>query len=128
MLSPAAVHDRQPHSVVVWRDAVGLDGEPFEIPAAPRVASGTKTAQAPARHYALVCRSEVRLTDGSHPSGWIDDEHLRNLRTGATVGASQVTAVVRHAPRAYARRRYRVAFTAELAAPYQVVFNGCEPA
>jgi hypothetical protein len=68
-----------------------------------------------------VCASDVPLEFGDH--GELRFEHLRNLRSGAPIGASQVTAVVRRIERFAAEaaaRCYRVALRASLVWPYLI--------
>lgn len=125
MLSPAAEHDRQPDSVGVWLEATGLDGAPFEIPAGSTVTSGLRAGGPRRCHYALVCRRDSPLTE--HDDRWLDEDRLRNLRTGTRVGSSQVTSVVERTDDQTARQRYSVAFAAQLVTPYQVVLSNCSP-
>ena len=122
MLSAAAAKDRSPRRVGRWTTAVGLDGDPFDMPAASTVTSRLSDAGASQRHYALVCRSDTPLHAAASQC-WFDDQHLRNLLSGAPVGASQVTSVVRSVPSRRHRRRYQVAFSAHLAAPFQVTLS-----
>ena len=125
MLSLPAEHDRQPDSVGVWMEATGLDGMPFPIPAGTTVTSGIRSSGARNCHYALVCQRDTPLIGDS--VGWLDDEDVRNLRTGSRVGSSQVTSVVEHLGSGDSRKRYAVAFTARLVAPFQVVLTNCLP-
>ena len=126
MLSKASAHDRSPDGIGLWCSAFGLDGRPFEIPVGTRVTSGIRGDQLPRRHYALVCRRDTPLINNPDDEQWLDDEHLRNLRTGLPIGASQVTAVVKRTLSERQRRRYRVAFSAWLVAPFQVTLRDCE--
>lgn len=125
MLSPPAEHDRRPEAVVVWMEATGLDGSPFLIPAGTTVTSGFRSSGAKSCHYALVCRRESPLI--GEEEGWLDDEALRNLRTGSRVGSSQVTSVVRNVGSEAPRHRYPVAFAAHLVPPFWVVLTNCAP-
>ena len=71
-------------------------------------------------HYALVCYRELPFV--------LDEEaleikfaSLRNILTGRSVGASQVTSVVEHsAPGAGESKTYRVSFRSRLVAPYLI--------
>ena len=127
MLSPPAAHDRAPDSIGLWRSAIGLDGKPFEIPVGSRITSGLRSGRLPTYHYALVCHQDSPLPGmaGNGYEEWLDEEQLRNLRTGSRVGSSQVTSVVAQIPASRARRRYRVAFSAQLVAPFQLVLGDC---
>ena len=127
MLSPPAAQDRAPGAIYLWRSATGLDGEPFEIPVGSRVTSGLRGGRVPVHHYALVCRQDSSLTARPSDEEWLDDERLRNLRTGSRVGASQVTSVVERMPHGRHRRRYRIAFSAQLVFPFQVILQDCVP-
>jgi hypothetical protein len=123
MLSPSAERDLNPAAVCTWLRATGLDGIPFEIPEGTTVTSSQRRGSAVARHYALVCRRQSPIIHASD-EGWLDDHQLRNLRTGAPVGSSQVTSVVEQVT-VGRRPRYQIAFTAELAPPFQVVLTSC---
>lgn len=125
MRSPAAQRDSSPHRVGVWRNAVGLGGQLFDIPAGSKVTSGLQDGETPMRHYALVCHSDSPLPTQASEEEWLDDEHLRNLRTNSRVGASQVTSVVERIGGGDPRKRYRVAFSARLHAPFQLTLGNC---
>lgn len=122
MLSPPAERDRTPEAIGVWRCATGLNGDRFEIPAGSTVTSSINLARPQQRHWALVCRRDEPLTA---PLGneWLDDRQLRNLRSGAPIGASQVTSVVERSCNQPGRRRYRVAFSVQLEYPFQVTLT-----
>jgi len=65
----------------------------------------------------LVCRTDEPLRIEDH--GGLHFGSLRNLRSDAPIGASQVTAVVRRDPARIDRgRAYRVALRASLVRPY----------
>ncbi len=111
--------DTTPGHVVRWTVAEGLLGaEAFDVPAQAHVTSRWDPARPSAAHYALVCASvePLRIAD----AGWLRFGALRNLRSGARLGASQVTAVVRRADALEGGALYRVAFRAALVAPYFV--------
>lgn len=127
MRSPAAKHDRHPASIVEWVSGVGLTGESYALPPASTVTSGARLGVVPKTHYALVCRRTEPLTEKSC-SMWLDEEVLRNLRTGNPVGSSQVTSVVETMNGRPRRARYRVAFTAALVEPFQVALTQFVPA
>lgn len=124
MRARPAMRDIDPLGVGHWTTAVGLDGEPYEMPAGAQVTSGIHNAQPPRHHWALVCESAVPLDIA--PQGWLDDAQLRNLRTGSKAGARQVTSVVRRVSNGKPQHRYRVLFTARLAPPFQLTLSGCQ--
>lgn len=124
MVSPPTPRDVSPARVMTWRAGRALDGRPFTLPAHVRVTSGAPP-QGRARHYALVCNAAapLALTAG----GRFFASSVRNLRTGAPVGSSQVTAVVeRHDGRGQSGLSYKIAFQAKLVHPYLVTL--IEPA
>lgn len=120
MLSRAASADVAPDSLVLWRGAVGIDGAKYDLPLHSLVTSRCPRGGRVRAHYALVCQREAAL-DIERDTGSIDSSEIRNLRTGAIVGPSQVTAVVQRTPReAAGGRLYQVAFRASLVYPYFV--------
>lgn len=111
--------DVAPAHVVRWTAAYGLHGESFELPRRAMVTSRWNPARPAGAHYALVCCSPAPLefiTGGST----LSLSALRNLRSGAPLGGSQVTAVVRRYDGPHAAGEYPVAFRAALVAPYFV--------
>ncbi|WP_258725771.1 hypothetical protein [Cellulomonas sp. NS3] len=119
MLSKPAVGDVAPERVVSWRSGLGIDGRPYSLRSGV-VTSKASAASSPKRHYALVCYSVDPLDVDGFPVNFAA-ESVVNLRSGAPVGSSQVTSVVRYVDDApAARRRYTVAFRATLVAPYFV--------
>ena len=85
--------DANPAQVVAWTAGRTLWGDRVELPTASVVTSrGAPNAQT-SRHYALVCETAGPLSLEDAPE-MIPSGHLRNLRTGRCVGASQVTAIV----------------------------------
>lgn len=126
MLTRPAVKDTTPAVVGRWTRAVGADGLPWNLPEHTLVTSGVGTGQPePTRHFALVCERPDPL--GSGKEGWLDEDELRNLRTGSVVGASQVTSVVRRIALPERRDRYTVSFQAALVYPYFVTLTGWRP-
>jgi hypothetical protein len=87
--------DVGPTSVVAWRSYVTVDGRETSLPAHSLVTSrGPIGTALPSRHYALFCHSHAPLALGDF--GGFDPGGFRNLGgTGAPVGASQVTALLR---------------------------------
>jgi hypothetical protein len=91
---PRAV-DVGPAVVLAWRRYLDAGGRERPLPPHGLVTSrGTTNNALKARHYALVCRSDVRLSLGDY--GPFDPDAYRNVSgTGAPIGASQVTALLR---------------------------------
>lgn len=118
--SAPSSRDVRPASVVAWRSARGLDGRPYEMPPHSVV---TSSANSRRHHFALVCNSDRPLVDYTEDLS-LDDDNLRNLRTGTRVGSSQVTSVVRVVDHSVPQfPRYRVAFDARLVPPYLLVLG-----
>lgn len=115
--TPRAV-DVSPSHVVRWAAGTGLFGEAVTLPDAACVTSRWDPARPMAARYALVCASNDELCAGD--LGQLDFSGLRNLCSGARVGASQVTAVVRREVSELAApgRAYPVALRASLVWPY----------
>jgi hypothetical protein len=110
--------DVAPDNVVRWTAAQGLTGDVFDLPSLATVTSRWDPSRGAAAHYALVCRSTepLEITNTAR----VDVAALRNLRSGAPIGASQVTAIVARAPAHHDDGGYPVAFRATLVAPYFV--------
>ena len=125
MLSAPARRDTNPGAVAVWHSGRTMEGATYLLPNHSLVTSRADSDRTPKRHYALVCRSDtpiVREATGQ----WFDDADVRNLRTGALVGASQVTSVVRLVDGDRRNhQRYTVAFSADLEPPYFVTLSNC---
>lgn len=118
MTSRPAARDVSPEFVRLWRRAQGQDGSPYEIPAYSLVTSGPSSRRV---HYALVCHSEEPLGTLADGDVLVSPAQLRNLRSGAMLGASQVTSVVSYAAGAALRgTTYPVTARAQLVPPYVV--------
>lgn len=114
--SRAQAHDESPDQIAVWTRATGANGEPFRVPWGSMVTS--RYAPGKTRHYALVCKSQEPLRCLASPE-WISIGALRNVKSGNSVGASQVTAMVSFDPaREASGAAYPIAFYCELAEPY----------
>jgi hypothetical protein len=112
-------HDVSPALIVRWGAGRGLSGERFELPAGSLVTSGTRDSSRIRKRFALVCHSEDSLQFGFH--GRMRLSHLRNFLTGAKVGSSQVTAVVRYDVEKQAEgAAYTVALRTALVRPYLI--------
>jgi hypothetical protein len=114
---PAKPHDISPTATVAWTSGIDLCGSVAALPKYSRVVSRAVSGSRGARHYALVCHAESPLVLGRDPERFTVAE-LRNLVTGNPVGASQVTAVVRHVPGTPGGADYQVALRVRLVAPY----------
>jgi hypothetical protein len=114
---PRAV-DVRPQATARWTSGIGISGERVALPEAAVVTSRWDPDRPTTPRYALVCASDTPIT--LDDLGELPFDGLSNLSSGAPVGASQVTAVVRRAPgeAGSASRRYSVALRARLVAPY----------
>ncbi len=113
--------DERPSHVVRWRTGRGLLGDWIELPDEACVRSRWDPSRPTVPRYALVCASESTLALDDH--GELCTAHLRNLRSGAPIGASQVTAVVRQTygtPDEAAGATYPVALRVSLVWPYVI--------
>ncbi len=115
--APRAV-DAAPEATARWTAGVGLDGRRVRLPEAAVVTSRWDPVRPQTPRYALVCATDSPLA--LDDLGELTFGALTNLTSGAPVGASQVTAVVRRsaAPPQARSRRYKVALRARLVAPY----------
>lgn len=120
MKSAAKSIDHSPEAVLQWTAYRTADGTHQRLPQGVLVTSRAVTPSgAPkGRHYALVCRSDVQLTLGSH--GLFDPTAYRNLGGGGQVGPSQVTCLLERVANPSPSEGYEVAMVAELVAPYFV--------
>jgi hypothetical protein len=130
LFSPIKSRPRQvdiaPAYVARWTLAEAQSGDMFELPEDANVTSRWDPARPAAAHYALVCSSTEPLEIDN--AGQLSFGALRNLRSGAPLGASQVTAVVYRADTTgQAGGEYPVALRAALVAPYFVRLRGPVP-
>jgi hypothetical protein len=126
--TPAAVRDASPTQVVVWCDAIGHDGRRFRIPEHSLVTSRVDPARPRSGHYALVCEAESPILGLEDEDHYLAPETLRNLRSGTSLGASQVTAIVRRIRNTTPTRiQYPVVARARLAYPYLVRLTRAVP-
>ena len=110
--------DIAPACVARWTSAEATSGEVFGLPENANVTSRWDPDRPAPTHYALVCSSTEPLEINN--AGQLTFGALRNLRSGAPLGASQVTAVVHRADTGQGGGEYPVAFRAALVAPYFV--------
>lgn len=116
---PKAV-DMSPHRTVVWRKYIDACGIEHPLPTGALVTSrGDSAGGVKTRHYALMCYSDVPLVF-SHGISF-DPSAFRNASgTGAPVGASQVTALLRQVSKPASRTDYEVNMKAYLTESYWV--------
>ena len=95
MKSKAKPADASPARIVAWRRYIDLSGVERPLPGGSLVTSrGDSAKGVKRRHYALMCRSDspLRLRRGTP----FEPGAYRNVGgTGAPIGASQVTALLR---------------------------------
>jgi hypothetical protein len=119
--SPAASYDVSPAQVALWCDAIGYDGHRFSLPEHSLVTSRVDPAHPRPGHYALVCKADSPILDTRVKDHYLALNSLRNLRSGAPLGASQVTSVVRRiADATPVDLKYPVVARARLVYPYMV--------
>ena len=117
----AAARDASPTQVVLWCDAIGYDGRRFKLPEHSLVTSRKDPARPRSRHYALVCEARSPILEPEGKGLCLALEALRNLRSGTSLGASQVTAIVRRMRTAAPSRvEYPIVARARLVYPYLV--------
>ena len=109
--------DTNPSRTILWRSAQTIDGFDWELPPASIVTSRDNSR---GYHFALVCFSKkpLRLLNGRDH---VDANSIRNIRTGGSLGHSQVTAVVEQAPKPSPdEAAYPVIMRVSLVEPYFV--------
>ena len=118
MKSKAKPADASPARIVVWRRYIDLNGVERPLPSGTLVTSrGDSAKGVKRRHYALMCRSDspLRLRRGTP----FDPGAYRNVGgTGAPIGASQVTALLRRVSEPSGRSDYEANFVAWLSGSY----------
>jgi hypothetical protein len=119
--------DVQPSAVAVWTAARCLQGKPFRLPPAAIITSRYDESSPRQHHFALVCYSSEPLKIDDAKT-FVQLSKMRNLRTGALIGASQTTAVVSLAPEDIrCEREYPISFRFRLAPPYLIELAGPVP-
>ena len=109
--------DVSPAHVVRWTAGESLFGEPVVLPEHACVTSRWDRERPGTARYALVCLADGPLCLGTH--GELSFGSLRNFCSGAAVGASQITAVVRRDTELPpSGRPYPVALRASLVWPH----------
>jgi len=117
---PKAV-DIAPSRVVAWRRYIDEHGVERELPQHTLVTSRADSPSGPKRtHYALICYSADPLKLQAHPPPF-DPSAFRNAGgTGAPVGNSQVTALLKRVSNEDRTSDYAINFEAQLAGGYWV--------
>lgn len=118
MLCKPMKRDVEPAQIAYWTEATGLDGRRYQMPTYSLVTSSFNSKSQRQVRYALVCHSGIPI---SEPNGFdkIFCGQLRNWKSGAVVGSSQVTCVVRRILKgASSGPIYRAALVATLHPPY----------
>jgi hypothetical protein len=112
--------DVAPERTLVWRRYIDAEGAERPLPAHALVTSRGHSARAAKRtHYALMCRSAQPLS--IRHGDPFDPEAFRNASgTGAPVGASQVTALLRRVAQNSSNPSYEENITAWLIGSYWV--------
>ena len=114
MKTPPKAADSAPGTILVWRRLMSADGHEALLPGHCLVTSRGGGADHKLRHHALICRSWEPLSLKDH--GGFDPHAYRNIGgTGAPVGSSQVTALLRRVGPS-AAGDYRINMRATLAA------------
>lgn len=121
MASKAKTIDSAPEGVLLWNAWIDDAGNPQPLPQHCFITSRSllPSGRAKGRHYALVCASDRELS--AETGWWISPAQLRNVGSNNSLGASQVTAIVRvtdSAPSDETASRYPVSFVADLKPPY----------
>ena len=112
---------------MLWSEAIGLDGEPWQIPSGVACSSRGSIGKGMKRkHYALVCRSDTPLHVDTDGDPRIDMFALRDLGHKSMLDGSHTTTVVERLE-PVADPRYRIAMIAELVQPYFVELRAPAP-
>jgi hypothetical protein len=120
MRSRPTFRDTSPESVVMWCGGIGLDGLTYRLPRYSLVTSRVAGGIRPKSHYALVCQRDGALGEDAGIWTKVSRACLRNLRTGAAIGDSQVTAIVERTGEDGGGGEYPVTTVARLVPPYMV--------
>lgn len=129
MASKAKDIDITPGDVFVWNSWVDGAGKHHPLPAHVLVTSRADlpSGRRKTSHYALVCKSATPLAGTTELE--VTAAFLRNFSSDKSLGASQVTAVVRNAEYALTgnvAKKYAVSFVADMEAPYSVQLSNPE--
>ena len=129
MPSKAKDIDVTPGNLLIWNSWLDNRGNEQPLPNHVLVTSRADlpSGRRKTNHYALICNSVDTL---SVDSGFqVAAAFLRNFSSNKSLGASQVTAVVRNAKYSTdgnVAKPYTVSFMANMEAPYSVQLSGAE--
>lgn len=120
MKSKPKSSDADPSDLYVWRRFIDLNGAVRPLPAGVLITSrGDSRGGAKRWHYALMCHSEHPLVLGDYGAFFPSD--YRNVGgTGAPIGASQVTALLKRNTGDGATPEYHINMRAKLTGSYWV--------
>jgi hypothetical protein len=119
MKTKPSAADVRPVTLLVWRSFVDVHGIVRPLPDHTLVTSrGHVSGGRKRSHYALMCHSADPIALGDH--GPFDPAAYRNAGSGAPVGASQVTALLKRCTREKRETNYRISFRAKLTGGYWV--------
>lgn len=123
MASKAKDIDVTPGDVFVWNSWIDSSGQHHSLPEHVLITSRADlpSGRRKTSHYALVCKSAAPLAATTELE--VTAAFLRNFSSDKSLGASQVTAVVRNAEYALSgnvAKKYSVSFVADMEAPYSV--------
>jgi hypothetical protein len=121
MKSRPKLVDASPSRTAVWRRYIDVDGVVRDLPAHCLVTSRADSAGGPKKvHYALMCHSPEPL-ELRHGAEQFDPASFRNASgTGAPIGNSQVTALLRRSGDGSGGAEYEVNLSAWLVGGYWV--------
>ena len=121
MKSRPKAQDVSPAAICLWRAYIDVDGKQRPLPPTSVVTSRAESPSGGKRaHYALVCRSPQPLALDQGVATF-DPTAFRNAGDGGrSVGASQVTALLRQITKPAENGTYEVNMEAELAGSYWV--------
>lgn len=114
MKSAPKMADAAPSQLLLWLGYQTRSGRPARLP--EHVVVTSRGGPGKRSHYALLCQADDELRLGAAQIGF-DAADVRNLASLNPVGASQVTAVVKHEGQpTFGGKGYNVAFRAKLIA------------
>lgn len=120
MKSRPKVVDLRPERTVAWRRYVDFDGAMRLLPRHILITSRAESATGPkSKHFALMCRSDKPLAI-QHGEPFDPGAYRNAGGTGAPVGASQVTALLRRTSQTQGATAYEANLKASLVGAYWV--------
>ena len=114
--------DRAPASTVIWRSYIDREGRTQGLPPSALITSRGESSTGPKKtHYALECRSNLKLELDSNGAPFCHTSYRNAGAKGAPVGASQVTSLlVPTEDSEFTEGTYREDMTATLVGGYWV--------